>query len=102
LRSLRKLGVRIAIDDFGRDYSSLSILTALDFDVIKIDRVFVDKINLPINREIIKMVQSIAHANGKTVIAEGVETKAQAENLQLLGISLHQGYLYSKPKKLTP
>lgn len=102
LRSLRKLGVRIAIDDFGRDYSSLSILTALDFDVIKIDRVFVDKINLPINREIIKMVQSIAHSNGKTVIAEGVETKAQAENLQLLGISLHQGYLYSKPKKLTP
>jgi diguanylate cyclase (GGDEF)-like protein/PAS domain S-box-containing protein len=102
LRSLRKLGVRIAIDDFGRDYSSLSILTALDFDVIKIDRVFVDKINLPINREIIKMVQSIAHANGKTVIAEGVETKTQAENLQLLGITLHQGYLYSKPKKLTP
>lgn len=102
LRSLRKLGVRIAIDDFGRDYSSLSILTALDFDVIKIDRVFVDKINLPINREIIKMVQSIAHANGKTVIAEGVETKAQAENLMLLGISLHQGYLYAKPKKLTP
>lgn len=101
LRSLRKLGVRIAIDDFGRDYSSLSILTALDFDVIKIDRVFVDKINLPINREIIKMVQSIAHANGKTVIAEGVETKTQAENLTLLGISLHQGYLYSKPKKLT-
>jgi len=101
LRSLRKLGVRIAIDDFGRDYSSLSILTALDFDVIKIDRVFVDKINLPINREIIKMVQSIAHANGKTVIAEGVETKAQAENLSLLGIYLHQGYLYSKPKKMT-
>jgi diguanylate cyclase (GGDEF)-like protein/PAS domain S-box-containing protein len=101
LRSLRKLGVRIAIDDFGRDYSSLSILTALDFDVIKIDRVFVDKINLPINREIIKMIQSIAHANGKTVIAEGVETKAQAENLSLLGIALHQGYLYSKPKKLT-
>lgn len=102
LRSLRKLGVRIAIDDFGRDYSSLSILTALDFDIIKIDRVFVDKINLPINREIITMVQTIAHANGKTVIAEGVETKAQAENLSLLGIHLHQGYLYSRPKKLTP
>jgi EAL domain-containing protein (putative c-di-GMP-specific phosphodiesterase class I) len=100
LRSLKKLGVRIALDDFGRDYSSLSILTALDFDVIKIDRVFVDKITMPINREIIMMVQKIALSNGKVVIAEGVETKAQSEALHELGIDFHQGYYYSKPKKL--
>jgi diguanylate cyclase (GGDEF)-like protein/PAS domain S-box-containing protein len=100
LRSLKKLGVRIAIDDFGRDYSSLSILTGLDFDVIKIDRVFVDKITMPINREIITMVQKIALSNGKVVIAEGVETKAQAESLHELGIDFHQGYYYGKPKKM--
>ncbi len=100
LRTLKKLGIRIAIDDFGRDYSSLSILTSLDFDVIKIDRVFVDKITMPINREIITMVQKIALSNGKVVIAEGVETKAQAEALHEMGIDCHQGYYYSKPKKL--
>lgn len=97
LNSLRAEGVRVAIDDFGTGYSSLSYLQQLPFDVIKIDKSFVERIGdgTPsdnICRTIIKM----AHELGKTAIAEGVEKDHQIEFLKKNGCDFVQGYFYSK------
>lgn len=100
IRKLRQIGMKIAIDDFGREYSSLSVLTAIDFDLIKIDRFFIEHINKPINKEIIQMILRIAKTNNKTVIAEGIETKDQSDKLIEYGCIYHQGYYYARPKKL--
>ena len=98
LRELRERGVRVAIDDFGTGYSSLSYLQQLPFDVIKIDRSFVDRIGAgdpsdKICRTIIRM----AHEMGKTAIAEGVETILQFEFLRQNDCDFAQGYYYSQP-----
>lgn len=100
IRKLRQIGMKIAIDDFGRDYSSLSVLSAIDFDLIKIDRFFIEHINKPTNKEIIQMILRIAKNNQKTVIAEGIETKDQSDQLIEYGCIYHQGYYYGRPKKL--
>lgn len=98
LTSLRSEGVRVAIDDFGTGYSSLSYLQHLPFDVIKIDKSFVDEIGTSeaadnICRTIIKMAELL----GKKSIAEGVEEQTQLEFLRANGCDFVQGYLYSKP-----
>ena len=100
IRKLRQIGMKIAIDDFGREYSSLSVLTAIDFDLIKIDRFFIEHINKPTNKEIIQMILRIAKNNQKTVIAEGIETKDQSDQLIEYGCIYHQGFYYARPKKL--
>jgi diguanylate cyclase (GGDEF)-like protein/PAS domain S-box-containing protein len=100
IRRVRSLGIKIAIDDFGRDYSSLSVLTAIDFDMIKIDRVFVDRIHLAINMDIVQMIIKIAASNKKMVIAEGVETIEQSSALMKLDCIYQQGFLFARPKKL--
>ncbi|MDJ0904466.1 MAG: EAL domain-containing protein [Woeseiaceae bacterium] len=98
LRELRERGVRVAIDDFGTGYSSLSYLQQLPFDVIKIDRSFIDRIGAGdpsdnICRTIIRM----AHEMGKKAIAEGVETILQFEFLRQNECDFAQGYYYSQP-----
>ena len=99
LQELRAQGIRVAIDDFGTGYSSLSYLQHMPFDVIKVDKTFVDDIGAldtpsdNICRTIIRM----AHEMGKTAIAEGVETKAQAEFLKKNGCNFAQGYYYASP-----
>lgn len=97
LNTLRAEGVRVAIDDFGTGYSSLSYLQQLPFDVIKIDKSFVERIGdgTPsdnICRTIIKM----AHELGKKAIAEGVENDKQLAFLKANGCDFVQGYFYSK------
>jgi diguanylate cyclase (GGDEF)-like protein/PAS domain S-box-containing protein len=99
LQGLRELGVKIAIDDFGGGSSSLSYLSVLPIDVIKIDRLFVD--GLPESgddRAIISAVISLAEELDIAVIAEGVEDERQHWELRELGCRLGQGFLYSKPK----
>jgi len=98
LTSLRQEGVRVAIDDFGTGYSSLSYLQQMPFDVIKIDKSFVDRIGAGdpsdnICRTIIKM----AHELGKKAIAEGVEERYQVDFLKNNKCDFVQGYFYSKP-----
>lgn len=98
LKSLREEGVRVAIDDFGTGYSSLSYLQQLPFDVIKIDKSFIDRIGAGdpsdnICRTIIKM----AHEMGKTAIAEGVEERNQIDFLKINQCDYVQGYYYSLP-----
>ena len=98
LEKLRSKGIRIAIDDFGTGYSSLSYLQNMPYDVIKIDKSFVDLIEngetaVNICRTIIRM----AHELGKTSVAEGVESQSQVNFLRESGCDVVQGYFYAKP-----
>jgi diguanylate cyclase (GGDEF)-like protein/excisionase family DNA binding protein len=96
LRSLRELGVRLALDDFGTGYSSLSYLRHLPLDTIKIDRAFITRLeDQPANVPIVNAVTSLAHGLGIAVVAEGIETAAQAARLRGLGCDLGQGFLYA-------
>ena len=97
LHALREKGVQIAIDDFGTGYSSLSYLQQLPFDLIKIDKSFVDLIGTGDNSEMIcRTIIKMAHEMGKMAIAEGVETKEQVEFLQANGCDSVQGFFYSQ------
>jgi EAL domain-containing protein (putative c-di-GMP-specific phosphodiesterase class I) len=96
LRSLRELGVRLALDDFGTGYSSLSYLRHLPLDSIKIDRVFITRLEeVAANLPIVNAVISLAHGLGIAVVAEGIETSAQAARLHALGCDRGQGHLYA-------
>jgi diguanylate cyclase (GGDEF)-like protein/PAS domain S-box-containing protein len=98
LRALKELGVTLAIDDFGTGYSSLSYLQRFPLDILKIDKTFVDELGIaPEGSEIISAVINLAHALGLQVIAEGVETELQLEELERLDCDFAQGYLFSRP-----
>jgi EAL domain-containing protein (putative c-di-GMP-specific phosphodiesterase class I) len=95
---LKQKGCRIYMDDFGTGYSSLSYLKRFPIDVLKIDQSFVADIGQDASDEaIIHSTLALAHSLGKSCVAEGVETKAQVEFLQMLGCDYLQGYLFSKP-----
>jgi len=99
LRRLKALGVRIAMDDFGSGYSSLSYLQAFPFDKIKIDKSFIA--NLPRNQQsaaIVRAVIGLAHGLGLPVLAEGVETEAQRQFLAGETCDEIQGFLIGRPK----
>jgi len=98
LRELRNAGMRIAIDDFGTGYSSLGLLSKLPVDILKVDRSFIS--GLPGDRASVTLVSSIiglASAFNLTVVAEGVETLGQLEQLRRLKCAYSQGYLHSRP-----
>jgi EAL domain-containing protein (putative c-di-GMP-specific phosphodiesterase class I) len=98
LTALKELRVRLSIDDFGTGYSSLSYLKRFPVDTVKIDKSFVDGLDSgPVDREIVQAVIRLATAVGMQTVAEGVETVAQQEQLQLLGCSMLQGYLLARP-----
>ena len=97
LISLKNLGVRLALDDFGTGYSSLRHLQALPFDELKVDRSFVCSMDdTREGRKIAAAVVGLGHSLGMTTVAEGIETKTQAEMLLWLGCDLGQGWLYGK------
>ncbi|MDW1501399.1 EAL domain-containing protein, partial [Vibrio sp. YT-19(2023)] len=95
---LHALGFKISLDDFGTGYSSLSIFRTLPIDEVKIDKSFVD--NIEHDKKALNMVKNII-AIGKNfemkVLAEGVETQRQRDQLEACGCDLIQGYFYSKP-----
>lgn len=98
LQKLKEQGFRIAIDDFGTGYSSLSYLHTFPIDTLKIDRSFV--ISMQENATSLSIVNAIvglAKAIDLTVIAEGVETKEQLDNLTKLNCDFVQGYYFYKP-----
>ena len=95
---LNKLGIILSMDDFGTGYSSLSYLRQYSFDVLKIDRSFIqgipkNKADCELSNAIIAMAQSL----GLKIVAEGVETKDQVDLLTTLGCDYLQGYFFSKP-----
>jgi EAL domain-containing protein (putative c-di-GMP-specific phosphodiesterase class I) len=98
LRGLKALGVRIAIDDFGTGYSSLSYLERFPVDVLKVDRSFVGRLGRDAKgRALVSAVLDLARALDLDVVAEGVETAEQAEELARLGCKVAKGYHFASP-----
>jgi EAL domain-containing protein (putative c-di-GMP-specific phosphodiesterase class I) len=99
VHALREAGLRLAIDDFGTGYSSLSQLRNLNADLLKIDRSFVAEMTADSeSANIVAAIISLAHRLGISVVAEGVETREQAEALRRLGCDRGQGYLFGRPQ----
>ena len=97
LERLKRLGVSIALDDFGVGYSSLSYLTAFPFDEVKIDKSFIDRIDRSETVAVLGSIVQLAKTLNLSIVAEGVETCEQVEKIRSLGITLGQGYFFSKP-----
>lgn len=98
LQSIRAMGVSIAIDDFGTGFSSLSYLSKLPVDTLKIDRSFViEMTETPEGLSLVSTIINLAHSMKLKVVAEGVETEEQSRLLRLLDCDEMQGYLFSKP-----
>jgi len=97
MQTLRALGTRLAIDDFGTGYSSLGYVQRFAFDVLKIDRSFIEGLDRPTNRQIVTAVLDLARELGVRVVAEGIEEEAQERALIDLGCRYAQGYRYSRP-----
>jgi diguanylate cyclase (GGDEF)-like protein len=98
LGDLKELGVKIALDDFGTGYSSLSYLHDFPFDVVKIDQSFVSTLgDDAASGAIVSAIVDLAHALGKTVVAEGMETVGQYRRIAALGCEACQGFYFAKP-----
>ncbi len=98
LGAFRRAGVRLCLDDFGTGYSSLSSLVGLPVDALKIDRSFVRGMeSAPEHRELVRAVTRLAHDLRLEVIAEGVETRTQLEELLTMDVDYLQGFLIAPP-----
>jgi EAL domain-containing protein (putative c-di-GMP-specific phosphodiesterase class I) len=99
LEELSQLGITIAIDDFGTGYSALSYLTRFPVQILKIDRAFIKE--LPSHQgnaeQLVKAIVSLGQSLNMALVAEGVETKEQADYLSGLGCEVVQGFLFGKP-----
>ncbi len=98
LAQLKKLGVRLALDDFGTGYSSLSYLRRFPVDILKIDQSFVPEIETdPSVAAIAEAITRLAHVLGLAVVAEGVETVGQRNEVLTVGCESAQGYFFARP-----
>jgi diguanylate cyclase (GGDEF)-like protein len=98
LNDLKSLGVKFALDDFGTGYSSLSYLLQFPVDIVKIDQSFVAGLGREhTNQAIVGAVIQLAHSLGMTVVAEGVETASQHQELIELGCDFCQGFYFARP-----
>jgi EAL domain-containing protein (putative c-di-GMP-specific phosphodiesterase class I) len=94
--ALQKMGVKVSIDDFGTGYSSLAVMQDLAVNLVKIDRSFVNKVKTN-GQSIVNAVMNIAGGLHFKVVAEGVETLEQMDQLESLGVDYLQGFYFSKP-----
>jgi diguanylate cyclase (GGDEF)-like protein/PAS domain S-box-containing protein len=97
LRELRDFGVKIYLDDFGTGYSSLSHLHKLPVDALKIDRSFVRSLVVSDRPAIVESILALARTLNTSVVAEGIESDDQARELERLGCTHAQGFLFSRP-----
>ncbi|NTV91452.1 MAG: EAL domain-containing protein, partial [Clostridiales bacterium] len=98
LAALRKIGVRVALDDFGKGYSSLSYLKNLPINTLKIDKTFTDEIDFGSDRNMVSSIIALVHNLEIETIAEGVETQGQYDYLLEAGCDYVQGYLTGRPE----
>ena len=95
---LRQAGFTVALDDFGTEYVNLSLLSSVEFDVLKLDKTMVDDmVNNPKAQAIIESIAGICKKMGIRVVAEGIETEEQMSVLRTCGVETAQGYLFSRP-----
>ncbi|MGL5347988.1 MAG: bifunctional diguanylate cyclase/phosphodiesterase [Peptostreptococcaceae bacterium] len=99
LNHLSNLGIYLALDDFGTGYSSFGYLKQFNFNILKLDKIFIDDAS-ECDYNIIKDLKSIAKKLNTDVVIEGVETKEQFDNLLSIDIDYFQGYYFSKPLSL--
>lgn len=99
IREYKLQGFKTAIDDFGAGYSGLNLLAEFQPDIIKLDMSLVRRICTdPVRQAIVKGILGVCQALNINVIAEGVETTAELQQLLALGINLYQGYLFARPE----
>lgn len=99
LKELRDYGVRTALDDFGTGYSSMTYLQKFDFDIIKIDKSFIEQLETDsYNMKIVTAIIALANSFNLEVTAEGVEDKRYIPLLNTMGVDNIQGYVISEPK----
>jgi EAL domain-containing protein (putative c-di-GMP-specific phosphodiesterase class I) len=95
---IRSMGFKTALDDFGTGYSSLSYLCYFSFDIIKIDRSFINSISkVDSSKMIVQSVVKLGRALGMDIIAEGIETEVEAVMMMQFGCTELQGYYFSRP-----
>ncbi len=95
---MRQAGFVVSIDDFGTEYANLSLLSTIEFDVLKLDKSLVDDVAISDKaRIVVENIVNICREMGIQVVAEGIETEEQLEALRSCGVELVQGYLFSKP-----
>lgn len=97
IADLRHLGVRIALDDFGTGYSSLSYLTKLPIDIVKIDQSLIAGIVAGPESVVVSATTRLAHELGMVVIAEGIETREQHDEVVRIGCDHSQGFSFGRP-----
>lgn len=98
LKKLKAIGIRIALDDFGKGYSSLNYLKSLPISTLKIDKSFMDDVLIDSSTEsIVNSILQLGHRLGLSIVAEGIEEENQLEFLLSSECNLLQGYLLSKP-----
>jgi EAL domain-containing protein (putative c-di-GMP-specific phosphodiesterase class I) len=98
LKHIRDLGVRVALDDFGSGYSSLSHLRRFPIDIVKIDKSFVDDVASDgVESAIARGIIELGRAMSIQTVAEGIEADEQAEMLRTFGCDLGQGYFFARP-----
>jgi diguanylate cyclase (GGDEF)-like protein len=98
IKSLRGKGILVALDDFGTGFASLTHLLDFPVDIMKIDKSFIDRIvDDPSSAVIVQALLDISRKLGMRIVAEGVETKEQAERLMEMGCTMGQGYYFARP-----
>ncbi len=98
IMELKRAGCLIALDDFGIEYSTLSKLDQIDFDILKIDRYFTQNLDSSaVNVAVVEMIRKIIDLLGKSCVVEGVETKEQAKAMREMGFFMMQGFYFARP-----
>ena len=98
LEEFKRLGARIAIDDYGTGFSGLAYLRKFPFDILKIDQSFVRDLAPPeSDTTIVDSIVALTHSLGRVVVAEGVEVPEQLAALRAMGCDIAQGYLIARP-----
>ena len=98
IEKIREAGFIVTIDDFGTEYANLALLSAVEFDVLKLDKSMVDDVVKNSKaRAIIGSIVEMGKQMGIQIVAEGIETEEQLEVLRACGVELAQGFLFSKP-----